>query len=130
MVLHVFSHSPLPHRHQLWRGLRPLMHLHQKRLHKSAGVAGRALRAMPIKTFTSKPFFWTILCSKFMNTKSLHLQGILTMPTTPDGYVSYLKPSSNKWKALNDDSYLYWRDLQANKVIQDARAPISCSTFI
>ncbi|EPL8291913.1 hypothetical protein ACS6JH_08235 [Enterobacter hormaechei subsp. steigerwaltii] len=46
------------------------------------------------------------------------------MPTTPDGYVSYLKPSSNKWKALNDDSYLYWRDLQANKVIQDAGAPI------
>lgn len=59
-----------------------------------------------------------------MNTKPLHLQGILTMPTTPDGYVSFLKPSSNKWKALNDGSYLYWRDLKANKVIQDAGAPL------
>lgn len=45
------------------------------------------------------------------------------MTTTPDGYISYLKPSSNNWKALSEESYIYWRDIQANKVMQEAGTP-------
>ncbi|MGK3128497.1 SIR2 family protein [Pantoea sp. C8B4] len=44
------------------------------------------------------------------------------MTNTPDGYISYLKPGSNNWKALSEESYIYWRDIQANKIIQDAGA--------
>lgn len=45
------------------------------------------------------------------------------MTTTPDGYISYSKPGSNNWKALNEESYIYWRDIQANKAMQEAGTP-------
>ncbi|HEJ7240913.1 TPA: SIR2 family protein [Serratia marcescens] len=45
------------------------------------------------------------------------------MTTTPDGCISYLKPGSDNWKALSEESYIYWRDIKANKVIQEAGAP-------
>ncbi|PYA63992.1 hypothetical protein DMW53_01680 [Serratia marcescens] len=51
MILHArkCTFHPLPH--QYWRGLRPLMQLHEKRHMKCAGVAGRALRASTKKEF-------------------------------------------------------------------------------
>lgn len=45
------------------------------------------------------------------------------MTTNPDGYISYLKPGSKNWKALSEESYIYWRDIQANKAMQEAGAP-------
>jgi hypothetical protein len=50
MILHArkCTFHPLPH--QYWRGLRPFIHLHEKRHIKRAGVAGRALRASAFQT--------------------------------------------------------------------------------
>jgi hypothetical protein len=46
------------------------------------------------------------------------------MATTPDGHISFLKPGSNEWKALNNVSYIYWRDGKADSVLKEAGAPL------
>ncbi|HBW9617362.1 TPA: hypothetical protein R6P87_004353 [Klebsiella pneumoniae] len=46
------------------------------------------------------------------------------MATNPDGYLSYLKPGSTDWKALDYKSYIYWRDRRQNKTLEDAGTPI------
>lgn len=45
------------------------------------------------------------------------------MTRTSDGHISFLKPGSNEWKALDNDSYIYWRDCKADNVLKDAGAP-------
>ncbi|MDJ0033374.1 SIR2 family protein [Pantoea ananatis] len=47
------------------------------------------------------------------------------MPTNPDGYISFLKPYSNDWKPLDNESFSFWRDRIANTALELAgEAPI------
>ncbi|QTP14572.1 SIR2 family protein [Serratia symbiotica] len=47
------------------------------------------------------------------------------MPTNPDGYISFLKPYSNDWKPLDNESFSFWRDRIANTALELAgKAPI------
>ncbi|BCQ38006.1 hypothetical protein ERHA54_06090 [Erwinia rhapontici] len=42
------------------------------------------------------------------------------MSTNPDGFFSYLRPGNKDWKALNNDSYVFWRDRAANIALLEA----------
>lgn len=47
------------------------------------------------------------------------------MSTNPDGFIAYLKPSSNDWKALDKNSFCFWRDRIENTALELAgEAPL------
>lgn len=46
------------------------------------------------------------------------------MATNPDGYISFLKPGSNDWKALDSKSFVYWRDHITNQKLEESGTPI------
>ncbi|EIQ0124193.1 SIR2 family protein [Escherichia coli] len=47
------------------------------------------------------------------------------MTTNPDGYISFLKPGSNDWKALDSKSFIYWRDYITNESLEESGDSIS-----